>query len=63
MIRLMQNKDQRNNISVRIAIYLTYIVQGFALIILAQTVQQLSELWNASIAGTTAVVSAIGIES
>jgi hypothetical protein len=28
MIRLMQNKDQRNNISVRIAIYLTYIVQG-----------------------------------
>ncbi|WP_273713883.1 MFS transporter [Leuconostoc mesenteroides] len=61
MIRLMQNKDQRNNISVRIAIYLTYIVQGFALIILAQTVQQLSELWNASIAGTTAVVSAIGI--
>ena len=38
MIRLMQNKDQRNNISVRIAIYLTYIVQGFALIILAQTV-------------------------
>ncbi|CUR62712.1 MFS transporter [Leuconostoc gelidum subsp. gasicomitatum] len=46
---------------VRLVIYLSYIVQGFALIILAQTVQQLSTLWQSSIASTTAVVSSIGI--
>ena len=41
---------------VRLVIYLSYIVQGFALIILAQTVQQLSTLWQSSIASTTALM-------
>ncbi|GMA69943.1 MFS transporter [Leuconostoc litchii] len=61
MFQAIKENSRTNNIKVRITVYLTYIVQGFALIILAQTVQQLSELWHASIAGTTAVVSAIGI--
>ncbi len=52
---------QVNHFKVRLVIYLSYIVQGFALIILAQTVQQLSTLWQSSIASTTAVVSSIGI--
>ncbi|ADG40265.1 MFS transporter [Leuconostoc kimchii] len=52
---------QTNHFKVRLVIYLSYIVQGFALIILAQTVQQLSTLWQSSIASATAVVSAIGI--
>lgn len=50
-----------SHFKVRLVIYLSYIVQGFALIILAQTVQQLSTLWQSSIASATAVVSAIGI--
>ncbi|MGY3743609.1 MFS transporter [Leuconostoc inhae] len=53
--------QHNSHIKVRLVIYLSYIVQGFALIILAQTVQQLSTLWQSSIASTTAVVSAIGI--
>lgn len=61
MMKYTDRRVEINSLKVRLAIYLTYIVQGFALIILAQTVQQLSGLWHASIAGTTAVVSAIGI--
>lgn len=53
--------QHNSHIKVRLVIYLSYIIQGFALIILAQTVQQLSTLWQSSIASTTAVVSAIGI--
>ena len=62
--RLDKMKNIKNNtryLRLPLVIYLMYIVQGFALIILAQTVQQLSMLWQTSIAGATAVVSAIGI--
>lgn len=55
------SQNSSRNSRLRLVVYLNYIVQGFALIILAQTVQQLSTLWQASIASTTAVVSAIGI--
>lgn len=42
-------------------VYLMYVVQGFALIILAQTMSALTTIWHTDLAGATAVVSAIGL--
>ncbi|MGV3185309.1 MFS transporter [Weissella paramesenteroides] len=50
-----------NSIQTQISIYLIYIVQGFALIILAQTIVSLTHIWQTNLAGATSVVSAIGI--
>lgn len=48
-------------IRMQVTIYLMYVVQGFALIILAQTMSSLTSIWHTNLAGATAVVSAIGI--
>ncbi len=50
-----------NSIQTQISIYLIYIVQGFALIILAQTIVSLTHIWQTNLADATSVVSAIGI--
>ena len=48
-------------IRMQVTIYLMYVVQGFALIILAQTMSSFTSIWHTNLAGATAVVSAIGI--
>ncbi|CAH0415996.1 MFS transporter [Periweissella fabaria] len=61
MQKIINNiKANPSRLLIQIAIYLGYFVQGFTLIILAQTVQQLTGLWHASLASATTVVSAIG---
>ncbi|CAH0417954.1 MFS transporter [Periweissella ghanensis] len=61
MVKLIDHiKANPSRLLIQIAIYLGYFVQGFTLIILAQTVSQLTGLWHASLASATTVVSAIG---
>lgn len=61
MQKIINNiKANPSRLLIQIAIYLGYFVQGFTLIILAQTVQQLTGLWHASLVSATTVVSAIG---
>lgn len=61
MQKIINNiKANPSRLLIQIAIYLGYFVQGFTLIILVQTVQQLTGLWHASLASATTVVSAIG---